>query len=98
MPGKKGFGDTRKTSSESPVYKKQAYGTAKSPFKQVVPPGYVKKKLKKLKSYGGAKTIVGGLKNIIVDSHKRLYNMSGIVINPTSKNPKGKLKLSTDKE
>jgi|10_taG_2_1085330.scaffolds.fasta_scaffold431499_2 hypothetical protein len=22
MPGKKGFGDTRKTSSESPVYKK----------------------------------------------------------------------------
>ena len=30
MPGKKGFGDTRKTSSQSPVYKKQ--GTTKSPF------------------------------------------------------------------
>ena len=32
MPGKKGFGDTRKKSSQSPVYKKQKYGTAKSPF------------------------------------------------------------------
>ena len=32
MPGKKGFGDTRKTSSESPVYKKQGYGEGVSPF------------------------------------------------------------------
>ena len=32
MPGKKGFGDTRKKSSESPVYKKQKFGEAKSPF------------------------------------------------------------------
>ena len=30
MPGKKGFGDARKKSSESPVYKKQKFGT---PFK-----------------------------------------------------------------
>jgi len=32
MPGKKGFGDTRKKSSESPVYKKQKYGEGVSPF------------------------------------------------------------------
>ena len=32
MPGKKGFGDTRKKSSQSPAYKKQKYGTPKSPF------------------------------------------------------------------
>ena len=32
MPGKKGFGDTRKKSSQSPAYKKQTFGEAKSPF------------------------------------------------------------------
>ena len=32
MPGKKGFGDTRKKSSQSPAYKKQKFGEAKSPF------------------------------------------------------------------
>ena len=31
MPGKKGFGDTRKKSSQSPAYKKQKFG-ARSPF------------------------------------------------------------------
>ena len=32
MPGKHGFGDTRKKSSQSPAYKKQKFGEAKSPF------------------------------------------------------------------
>ena len=32
MPGKKGFGDTRKKSSQSPAYKKQKFAEAKSPF------------------------------------------------------------------
>ena len=32
MPGKKGFGDTRKKSSQSPAYKKQKFGEPKSPF------------------------------------------------------------------
>ena len=96
MPSKYGFGNTRKTSP----HKLASYGgDQKNPIKQVVPPGYVKKKLDKLRSYGGAKTIVGGMKNIIVDSHKELYNKSGIVINPSNKNPKGKkFKLSTDKK
>ena len=31
MPGKHGFGDTRKKSSQSPAYKKQKFG-ARSPF------------------------------------------------------------------
>ena len=33
MPGKHGFGDTRKKSSQSPAYKKQKFGEATSPFK-----------------------------------------------------------------
>ena len=57
MPGKKGFGDTRKTSSESPVYKKQGYGTAKSPFTMKGSP--VKQVSKSFNMRGGPSTTPG---------------------------------------
>ena len=49
MPGKHGFGDTRKKSSQSPAYKKQKFGEPISPFKMKKSPTkiYNKSKLTK---------------------------------------------------
>ena len=58
MPGKKGFGDTRKKSSQSPVYKKQAYGTAKSPFTMKGSPAKYYQELEMFKKFKKAKDAV----------------------------------------
>ena len=74
------------------------YGKGKNPIMKKGDPVNIKKTYNQIKNYGGAKTIVGGVKNALVDSYKDLYNKSGIVINKSNKNPKGvKFKLSTDK-
>ena len=83
MPGKHGFGDTRKKSSQSPVYKKQKFGEA-APFKMKSGNSPLKKN--GIKKFLGMvkkdpmivpKTFVQSIKKVGTDIYKKVKAKKG---------------------
>ena len=66
------------------------YGKGKNPIMMKSPAkNKISKTYKALKKSGDGNALKG-LVNTVTDSYKKIYNDSGIVINKSNKNPKGK--------
>ena len=78
MPGKHGFGDTRKKSSQSPAYKKQKFGVAASPFTMKGPKDLVDV----FSLIPGSKYVKKAFRNVKEKIHKSDFAQKHLIVDP----------------